>query len=173
MPTLIYSNLFRTSAPGVPLSFRPYSATEALDGDNCVATLTTTLLNDAAGVIELIPVPLGKQLFKVEMAWGRADTSGSPTLAVNLLLRITDKNGVNVDQFVAAPVLSAAQATPLSVIIPLLPAAAATSSVAGSVQVGAGMPAGPAQGMGRLVLQNTAAAATAAQVTFSLLALWK
>jgi hypothetical protein len=173
MATLIYSNLFSTANPGRPLQSRPYNATEAIDGDNAVGVLTTTLLNDAAGVIELIPVPIGKQLYAVQLTWGRGDTSGSPTLATNLLLRVTDKSGNNVDQLVYAPVLSAAQATTLHIMVPLLPAAQATSSTLGSVQVGAGLAAGPAQSFGRLVLQNTAAAATAAQVNFTIAAQWK
>jgi len=176
MATLLYSNLFSTAVPGRPLSPRPYNALEAIDGDCCSATLTTALEGDAAGVIELIPVPLHKQLVKVEMTWGRADTNGTPLLAANLLLRLTDKLGVNYDSFIVGltpTLLGAAQATPYGVLIPLLPAAQATASVAGSIQCGMGVTGGPAQGFGRIVLQNTAAAATAAQVTFTLYATWK
>lgn len=173
MATLIYSPAFRSDSTGRALPPRPFGAREGFDGDCIPITLTTTFLNDAAGVAEILPIPLGRQLIRVSLTWGRGDTGGSPTYATSLLLRVTDKNGNNVDQLVSTPVLSAAQATPLVTLIPLLPSTPATNVATGSVTVGSGATNGSQLGYGRLVLQNSAAAATAAQVTLTLLAEWK
>jgi hypothetical protein len=160
-----FSSFF--DANGVALPPRPFNSPMSGDPDCIQAAMSTAFLGDAAGVLELMPVPLGKQLVHIAALWGRADTNGTPTLATALYLRVTDKNGVNVDQLLYTPVMSAAQATPLSTYFPLQPSAGALGPIGG------GLPAGTAAGYGRIVLKNTAAAATAAAVNFTLYASWK
>lgn len=161
-----FSSFF--DANGVALPPRPFNSPMSHDSDCIQAAMSTTFLNDAVGVLELIPVPLGKQLVHLSALWGRADTNASPTLATTLILRVTDKNGVNVDSAaLITPAMNAAQITPLGFYFPLLPSAGALGAI------GSGLPAGTAAGYGRLVLKNTAAAATAAAVNFTLFAAWK
>lgn len=159
-----YSSFF--DANGVALPPRPFNAPLSNDSDCLQQLMSTTFLGDAVGVLELMPVPLGKQIVHVAVSWGRADTNGTPTLATGLYLRLTDKNGVNVDQLLYTPVMSAAGG-PIGTYFPLQP------SVGALGPIGGGLPAGTAAGYGRLVLKNTAAAATAAAVNFILYAAWK
>ena len=159
-----FSSFF--DANGVALPPRPFNSPMSADSDCIQAAMTTTFLNDAAGVLELMPVPLGKQIIHVAVSWGRADTNGTPTLATALYLRVSDKLGNIVDTLLYTPVMSAAGG-PIGTYFPLQPSAGALGPIGG------GLPNGTAAGYGRLVLKNTAAAATAAAVNVTLYAAWK
>lgn len=153
-----YSALFTTA--GVPVNGRPFTAPVGTCVDYINDTIPTTSLDDIGDFRGLIPLPTGKTLVKMEIKAADLDSGGGAALDADLVLRQTDKNGVNTDTIV----YDASVNSPFSAAISTALAVYPNQFISGSAD---------ADDVIVLGLKVNTAASTAAQGALSLYVQWR
>lgn len=157
MAETAYSSLY--DSDNLPTAGHPYNPPMGIASAYVLKELATTQLDTAADATYMIPVPCGRTIFLIGRRNEDLDSGGGGALDMDIVLRTTDKNGVNTDTVLINEGTAFNAARTALVWEPI---AAATGYIPAS-----------ATGVGHIICKVVTAASTAQAGDVEIIAFWR